>query len=304
MASGQAFPSRPVTLIVPFAAGSATDLAARIVAERMRKSLGQPVIIENIAGGDGSIGVGRAARARPDGSTIEWGVMAAHVLNGAFYSIPYDLVNDFAPIALLYRATPIIVGRKTFPARDLRELIVWLKTNPNKASMGVATVGQRLLATRLQQQTGTQFVLVPYRGGSPAMQDLVAGEIDLYIDFPRLGLPLIQAGSIRAYAVTSAIRLAMAPNIPTIVEMGLPELSYSEWVGLFAPRGTPRAIIDKLNAAATEALADPAVRSRLAESGAEILPRDQQTPEALSALQKADIEKWWPLIKEFGIKAE
>jgi tripartite-type tricarboxylate transporter receptor subunit TctC len=170
--------------------------------------------------------------------------------------------------------------------------------------MGVATAGQRLLATRLQQQTGTQFVLVPYRGGGPAMQDFVAGQIDLYIDFPRTSLPLIQAGSIRAYAVTSAIRQAMAPNIPTIVEMGLPELSYSEWVGLFAPRGTPRAIIDKLNAAATEALADPAVRSQLAESGAEILPRDQQTPEVLSALQKADIEKWWPPIKEFGIKAE
>jgi tripartite-type tricarboxylate transporter receptor subunit TctC len=213
-------------------------------------------------------------------------------------------LNDFTPIAALEKTALIIVGRKTLLANDLPELIAWLKSNPNKASVGVVTAGIRLLATYFQKQTGTQFALVPYRGNAPAMQDLVAGQIDLLFDTPRTSLPLVRSGSIKAYAVTANTRLTAAPDIPTFVEMGLPVLSYIEWVGLFASRGTPREIIDKLNLAAVEALADPNVRARILEFGAEIVPLDQQTPEALGALVKADAEKWWPIIKEFGIRAQ
>jgi tripartite-type tricarboxylate transporter receptor subunit TctC len=304
IASAQAYPTRPITMIVPYAAGGPTDVGGRMMAEGMRRSLGQPVIVENVTGADGSIGVGRTARTRPDGYTIDLGIMSTHVLNGAFYSLPYDLLNDFAPIAALWKIALIIVGRKTLPEKDLPELIAWLNSNPNKASVGVATAGARLLATYLQKQTGTQFALVPYRGTAPAMQDLVAGQIDLLFDTARTSLPLLRAGSIKAYAVTGDMRLTVAPDVPTFAEIGLPALSYIEWVGLFAPRGTPREIIGRLNAAAVEALADPTVRARIVEFGAEILPLDQQTPEALGALVKADAEKWWPIIKEFGIKAE
>jgi tripartite-type tricarboxylate transporter receptor subunit TctC len=304
MAQAEAYPSRPITMIVPFAAGGPTDVSGRIMAEGMRRSLGQPVIVENVTGADGSIGVGRTARTSPDGYTIDLGIMSTHVLNGAFYSLPYDLLNDFSPIAALSNTALIIVGRKTLPAKDLPELIAWLNANPNKASVAVQAAGMRLLATYFQNQTGTQFALVPYRGEAPAMQDLVAGQIDLLFDAPRTSLPLMRAGSIKAYAVTSDRRLTVAPGVPTFAEMGLPALSYNEWVGLFASRGTPREIIGKLNAAAVEALADPAVRARILEFGAEISPREQQTPEALAAMQKADIEKWWPIIKELGIKAE
>jgi tripartite-type tricarboxylate transporter receptor subunit TctC len=305
VAAAQAYPSRPITMIVPAAAGGPTDVVGRIMAERMRSSLGQPVIIENVSGADGSIGVGRAARSRPDGYTIDIGFMSSHVLNGAFYSLPYDVLNDFAPIAALSRGAQIIPARKTMPAKDLHELIAWLKANPNKASAAVATVGGRLLATVFQKETGTQFALVPYRGTAPALQDLVAGHIDLlFFDSLRSSLPLVRAGTIKAYAMTSDRRLAAAPDIPTFAEMGLSALSYSEWTGLFAPRGTPRDITDRLNAAAVEALADPAVRARLVEFGAEIFPREQQTPEALGAMVRADAEKWWPIIKAAGIKAE
>jgi tripartite-type tricarboxylate transporter receptor subunit TctC len=303
-ARAQTYPTRPITMVVPFAVGGPADAIARIMAERMRVSLAQFIIIENIAGADGTIGTGRTARARPDGYTIEFGSMSAHVLNGAFYSLPYDLMNDLAPIAPIGKGTPMVVGRKTFPAKDLRELIAWLKTNPNKASMAVGFLGARLVATYLQQQTGTQFALVPYRGTGPAMQDLVAGQIDLSIDFPITSLPLLRAGSINAYAVAGDMRGAAAPDIPTFVELGLPALSYSEWVGLFAPSGTPRGIIDRLNVAVVEALSDSAVRSRITDFGNEIFPREQQTPEALAAMQKADAEKWWPIMKAAGIKAE
>ena len=305
IAAAQAYPSRPVTMIVPADAGRPTDVVGRIMGERMQSSLGQPVIIENVSGADGNIGVGRVARSRPDGYTIDFGATSWQVLNGAFYSLPYDVLNDFAPIVALGRSAVIIPARKTMPAKDLHELIAWLKANPNKASAAVTRSGGRLLATVFQKETGTQFVLVPYRGVAPAMQDLVAGHIDLlFYDTPGSSLPLVRAGTIKAYAVTSDTRLAAAPDIPTFAEMGLPTLSFSGWVGLFAPKGTPRDIIDKLNAAAVEALADPAVRSRLVEFVAEIFPREQQTPEALGALQRADAEKWWPIIKAAGIRAE
>jgi tripartite-type tricarboxylate transporter receptor subunit TctC len=225
------------------------------------------------------------------------------VLNGAFYSLPYDVLNDFAPIALLVTAPAVLYSKRTMPVENLTELITWLKANPNKASAGVTAASYRLLITLFQKETGTQFTLVPYRGVAPAMQDLVAGQIDLSFGTPDQ-LPLMRAASIKAYAVTSDTRLALAPDIPTFAEMRLPALSYSAWNAFFAPKGTPRDIIGKLNGAAVEALADPAVRSRIVDLGFEISPREQQTPEALGALVKAAAGKWWPLIKEFGISAE
>jgi tripartite-type tricarboxylate transporter receptor subunit TctC len=303
IASAQSYPTRPITMIVPFAAGGPTDVVGRVLAERMRALLGQPVIIENVSGADGSIGTGRASRARPDGYTIDLGNKDTHVLNGAFYSLPYDVWNDFAPISPLVTLRGFLFARKAMPARDLKELIAWLKANPNKASMGVPAASGRLLAAFFQKETGTQFAKVPYRGNAPAMQDLLAGQIDLFYGTPDQ-LPLMRAGSIKAYAVSSDMRMVLAPDIPTFAEMGLPALSYSLWFGLFAPKSTPTDIIGKLNAAAVEALADPAVQSRFADLGLDVFPRERQTPEALGALVKADAEKWWPIIKEFGIKAE
>jgi tripartite-type tricarboxylate transporter receptor subunit TctC len=303
-AVAQGYPSRPVTMIVPFPAGGATDVIARIMAERMREPLGQPIVIENIGGADGSIGVGRTARARPDGYTICLGIDGTFVLNGAFYSLPYDLLNDFAPISPLATGPVILVGRKTMPVEDLSELIAWLKAHPNQASAGMNTLGFRLEAVRFQKQTGTEFTIVPYRAAGSLMGDVVAGQIDLAFGTLTSHLPLVRAGNEKAYAVASETRSGLAPDIPTFAEMGLPALTYTNWYGLFAPRGTPKDIIDKLSAAAVAALAAPAARSRLAELGYEAFPRDRQTPETLAALQKADAEKWWPIIKELGLKAE
>jgi len=303
IARAQAYPTRPISMIVSAAAGSATDLIGRLVAERMRASLGQPVIIENVGGTDGSIGVGRVARARPDGYTIDIGFQGNHVLNGAFYSLPYDVLKDFGPISPLVTFSNVLFARKTVPAKNLNELIAWLKANPNKASAAVTAVGPRLLSAFFQKETGTQFTLVPYRGNAPAVQDLAAGQIDLWFGGPEQ-LPLMRAGSIKGYAVTSDKRLAVASDIPAFAELGLPTLSFSAWFGLFAPKGTPKDTIERLNGAAVEALADPAVRSRLAELGYEAFPRGEQTPEALAAMQRAVAEKWWPIIKELGIKTE
>jgi tripartite-type tricarboxylate transporter receptor subunit TctC len=280
VATAQTYPTRPITMILPFPAGGIIDAEGRLLAERMRKSLGQPIIIENVSGASGSIGVGRAARARPDGYTIVLGGLPTQVLNGAFYSLQYDVLNDFAPISLLATTPYVLFARKTTPAQDLIELIDWLKSNPNKASAGIVSTGSNLVTTFFQKETETQFTLVPYRGVAPALQDLVAGQFDLLLTTPD-ALPLMRAGSIKAYAVTSDTRLALAPESPTFVEMRLPTISYSGWYGLFAPRGTPKDIIQKLNAAAMEALADPAVRSRIADFGQEIFPRDQQTAKAL-----------------------
>jgi tripartite-type tricarboxylate transporter receptor subunit TctC len=302
IAKAETYPSRPITMIVPAAAGGNGDVIGRIVAERMRSSLGQPIIIENIGGADGSIGAGRAARAKPDGYTIDIGFLGNHVLNGAFYSLGYDIVNAFAPIAPLTAGRFFLYARTTIPAKDLAELIAWLKANP-QASAGVAAVGPRLVTDVFQRETGTRFAVVPYRASSHAYQDLIAGNIDLSFSSPD-ALPLLRAGNIKAFGVTSSARAAVAPDIPAFGEMGLPAVLWTPWYGLFAPRATPKGIVAKLNAAAVEALADPAVRSRLAELGQEIFPSEQQTADALGALVKADAEKWWPVIKELGIKAE
>jgi tripartite-type tricarboxylate transporter receptor subunit TctC len=303
IAWAQTYPTRPITVIDNYAAGGITDVTARIVTEPMRTLLGQPIIVENVTGADGKLGTGRAARATADGYTITFGSISTHVLNGAFYSLPYNVLNDFAPISPLVTVPFILFARRNMLAKDLNELIDWLKANANKASMGVVSTTARLMAAFFQKETGTQFTLVPYRGTVPAIQDLVPGQIDLAIGTP-LQLPLVRAGSMKAYAVTSDARLAHAPDIPTFAEMGLPALSFSGWGGFFAPKGTSRDIIAKLNAAVVEALADGAVRSRLTDLGEEIFPRDQQTPEALGRLVKADAEKWWPIIKELRIKVD
>jgi tripartite-type tricarboxylate transporter receptor subunit TctC len=303
VAWAQAYPSRPITMIVPLAAGSSLDVVGRLVAERMGTALGQPIIVENVPGADGSIGVGRVARARPDGYTIEFGFLAANVLNGAYYSLSYDLLGDLAPISPVAAAAFVLYAKASLPAKDLKELIAWLRANPNKASAGVSTVGYRIVMALFQKESGTRFTLVPYRGFPQEMQDLVAGRIDFFFD-GAIQLPLMRARNMKTYAVTSNARLVQAPDIPTFSEMGLPSVSYSTWLALFAPKNVPKEIVAKLNAAAVEALEDQAVRSRFVDLGYEVFPRERQTPEALNALRKADAEKWWPIIKELGTRPE
>jgi len=304
IARAQAYPSRPITIVVPFPAGGSTDVIGRILAEKMRASLGQTIIIENVGGAGGSIGVGRVARAAPDGYTLDIGQWDTHVANGAIYNPNYDLQNGFESIALVSSNPLLILGKKALPADDLKGLVAWLKANPDKASAAVPTAGSHVAGILLQKETGTRFQFVPYRGGGPAMQDLVAGQVDMLIVQAAVALPQVRAGAIKAYAATAKGRFAAAPNIPTVDEAGLPGLHISGWFGLYAPKNTPRPAIDKLNGAVVDALADATVRSRLAEVGQEITPREQQTPEALAAFTKAEIEKWWPIIKAANIKGE
>jgi len=306
VASAQVYPSRSVTLVVSYPAGGPTDAIGRIVAEGLRASLRQTLIIENVAGAAGSIGTGRVARAAPDGYTLIFGNWASHVVNGAVYSLQYDVLNDFEPVSLIATQPMVIVARKTLPATDLKELVAWLKANPDKASAGGAGAGSanHVATVFFQKQTGTRFQSVPYRGGAIAMQDLLAGQIDLIFDLAASAVPLARAGSIKALAVMAGSRLAAAPDIPTVDEAGLPGLHVSLWNALWAPKGTPKDIVAKLNAAVVESLADPTMRKRLTDLGQDIPPRDQQTPEALNAYHKAEIEKWWPIIKAANIKVE
>jgi len=305
-AVAQDYPARPITIVVPFPAGGPTDAVGRIVAERMRTSLGQSLIIENVAGAGGSIGMGRVARAAPDGYTIAVGIWSTQVVNAAIYSLSYDVVKDFEPIALLASSPLLVAGKRSLPANDLKELIAWLKANPDKATQGTAGVGspEHVAGVLFQQLTDTRYQFVHYRGAAPAFQDLLAGQIDFSITSSALVLPQLRSGSIKAYAVTTENRLPSAPGIPTAEEAGLKGFQLSVWVAFFAPKGTPKAIVEKLNGAAVEALAVPEVRTRFADLGLTLFPREQETPAVLGAVQKSDIEKWWPIIKAAGIRAE
>lgn len=306
VAFAQAYPSHPVTIIVPFAAGGPTDVIARLLAQHMGTTLGQTVVVENVPGANGNIGVGRVARAAPDGYTLSIGHWSTHVVNGAVYSLPYDVLRDFEPIALISTNAYVIVAKDSIPAKDLKGLVEWLKANPDKANEGTAGPGspQHVSGVFFQNATGTRFQFIAYRGAAPAIQDLLAGNIDLIIDDPTNCLPHVRSGKIKAFAVTAPQRLAAAPNIPTVDEAGLPGFYFSRWHALWAPKGTPKEVIAKLNAAVIAALDDSAVRSRLADLGQDVFPRDQQTPAALAVRHKAEIEKWWPIIKAAGIKSE
>jgi tripartite-type tricarboxylate transporter receptor subunit TctC len=305
-AAAQAYPSRPITMIVPLATGGSTDVIARIMAEGMRASLGQPVIVENVTGAGGTIGVGRAARAVPDGYTINLGQWGTNMANGAIYPLQYDIIGDFEPVALIANQPFLVDSRKTLPAKDLKELIAWLKANPDKATEGNSGLGtpSHVAGVLLQNTLGIRWQMVPYRSAGLSMQDLVAGQIDILLDTPAVSLPQVNAGTIKAYAVTAKSRLAVAPDIPTVDEAGLPGFYFSFWHAIWVPKNTPKPVIAKLNAAVVDALADPTVRKRLTDIAQDIFPREQLTPEALGAFHRAEAEKWWPIIKAAGIKAE
>src|SRR5262245_11897219 len=305
-APAQVYPSRPITMVVPFPPGGPLDTVARITAESMRAILGQPVIIENVAGAAGTLGVGRVARAAGDGYTLCAGFVGTHVINGATYTLQYDVMKHFQPISLIASNSWLIVAKKSMAADDLKDLIAWLKANPDKATQGTIGAGSphHIAGVLFQKQTGTIFQFVPYRGAAPAMQALVAGQIDMIIDSPTIVMPQVRAGNIKGYAVAAESRLSTAPDIPSVDEAGLPGFYVSSWSGVWAPKGTPTEVIAKLSTAIANGLADAAVRSRFADIGMQVFPREQQTPEALRAHQKAEIAKWWPIIKAAGIKVE
>ena len=305
-ATCETYPSRPITMVLPFAAGGPTDTLMRIIGARMQVLLGQPLIIENVSGAAGTISLGRVARAASDGYTISVGPMNSHVLTGAIYRLPFDLLNDFEPVALLANNPSVIVSKKDVPARDLKELIAWVKANRDKVLVGTSGVGAatHLGGILFENLTDTRVQFVPFRGAGPSMQALVAGQIDLVFDQLSNSLPQLQAGTIKSYAVMAETRAIAAPDIPTVDEAGLTKLYLPVWNGMWAPKGTPKDVISKLNKAVVETLADTIVRQRLADIGQQIYPREQQTPEALGAYHKAEIEKWWPIVKAAGIKVD
>jgi tripartite-type tricarboxylate transporter receptor subunit TctC len=304
IASAADYPARPIVFIVPFAAGGPTDALGRMLAERMGGILGQPIIIENVAGAAGSVGVGRVVRAAPDGYTMSVGNWNTHVLNGAIYSLGYDLVGDMEPVALLPFGPQLIVARKDVPANNLADLVAWLKGRD--ATVGTSGVGSaaHVSALLFEKETGAKFTFVHYRGAAPAMNDLVGGHIDLMFDQAANSLSHVNAGAIKSYAVTSATRLKSAIDIPTVDEAGLPGFYVSVWFGLWAPRGTPEGIVAKLSAAVRETLADPAIQEKLAKGGQSVPPLDQMSPGALKAMQAAEIAKWWPILRSANVKAE
>jgi len=305
-AAAETFPSRPITIVVPYPAGGVTDTLVRLLGDRMKDTLGQPVVTENLGGGAGTIGVGRVTRAAPDGYTLALGNVETTVLAAKTMTIPYDVVADLEPVALLPSYPFLLVTTNDVPAKNLKDLVTWIKANPQKVLQGVVGAGtmQQLCGLSLQKTLAAKWQFVPYRGGTPAMQDMLAGQINFMCTATGSFLPLVRNGQIRAYAVTANRRMDSAPEIPTVDEVGLPGLYASVWNALWAPKDTPKAIVTELNAVVTQALADPAIRSRIADMGLDMPAADQRTPDALRALQKADIEKWWPIIQDAGLKAE
>lgn len=305
-AGAQTYPSRPISMIVPLAPGGSTDLLGRIMAQAMGKILGQPMVVENVAGAAGTIGVTRAERSAPDGYTVLWGMWGTNVANGAIYNLGFDLLNDFEPIALVATQPFLIDARKTMPANNLKELIAWLKANSSKVTMGTSGVGSpsHVAGVLMENMLGLRWQMVSYRSAGLATNDLLAGITDLQLDTPAVSLPHVKAGALKAYAVTAKERIAVAPDIPTTDEAGMPGYYFYFWHAMWAPKGTPKAMIAKLSAAAMKALTDPATRKRLTDLAQEIYPPNQQTPEALHVFQKSEIEKWWPIIKAAGLKTE
>jgi tripartite-type tricarboxylate transporter receptor subunit TctC len=302
-ARADTFPSRPITLIVPFPPGGSTDVAGRIIADKMGKALGQPVIVENVGGAGGSIAVAKLAHANPDGYTIDIGQWDTHV-GTIIYHITYDLQTDFAPIGLLSINPMLLAAKKDLPADDLKTLVAWMKAHPGDAKFVNQNASAQVGGLLLQKLSGTQVLFVPYRGAGPAMTDLISGQVDLLLVQGAVALPQVRAGTVKALAELAPQRSASMPDIPSADESGLPGLYISGWFGLYAPKGTPQAVIAKLNDAMVEALADPMVRARFAELGLDIAARGEQTPAGLAAFQQAEIEKWWPIIKAAGIKGE
>jgi tripartite-type tricarboxylate transporter receptor subunit TctC len=306
VAFAQNYPSHPITIIVPFSAGGPSDAMARILAERMKTSLGDAILIENVTGAGGSIGVGRAVRSAPDGYTISFGHLGTHVANGAIYKLGYDLVADLEPVALLPSNPMIIVSKNAVPAKSLKELLEWLKSRPTPPTAGTAGAGSgsHIAGLYFENLAGIKLQYVPYRGTAPALNDLVAGQIDIIVDQTSNSISQVRAGNIRAYAVTDDKRVASAPEVPTVDEAGMPGFHMTLWSGLWVPKGTPKEIVARLNAATVEALSDPAVRKQLENLGLQMPPKDKQSPEALGAWQKAEIAKWWPMIKAANVKVD
>jgi tripartite-type tricarboxylate transporter receptor subunit TctC len=305
-AYADSYPDHPIMMIVPLAPGGSTDTLGRIIAQGMSKALGQPVVVENVSGAAGVIGVTRAERATPDGYTVLWGMWGTNVANGAIYDLGFDLLNDFEPVGLVATQPFLIDARKNFPANNLKELVAWLKANPGKATMGTSGVGSpsHVAGVLMEQLVGAKWQMVAYRSAGLAQQDLLAGITDLQLDTPAVSLPYVKSGALKTYAVTAKDRIAVAPDIPTTDEAGLPGFYFSFWHAMWAPKGTPKPIIDKLNAAIVATLADPATRKKLEDLAQVIYPPDQETPQALHAFQKSEVEKWFPIIKAAGIKPQ
>jgi tripartite-type tricarboxylate transporter receptor subunit TctC len=302
-AQAQTYPSRQITLIVPFPPGGSTDVTARIMAERMKPILGQPVIVENVGGAGGSLGVSRLSKAAPDGYTIDIGQWDTHV-GSIIYKLDHDLEKDFEPIALISNNPQLMVAKKNLPADNLRDLVAWMKANPGKINFVNQNAAAAVTGVNFEKLTGQKIQFIPYRGAGPAMTDLVSGQVDLLVVQGAVALPQIRGGKIKAIANLSPQRSASMPDIPTADETGVPGLYMSGWFGFWAPKGTPKDIIAKLNAATSEALADPAVKARFTELGLDVAPRELQTPDGLAKFQKAEMEKWWPIIKASGIGAQ
>lgn len=306
IAIAQTYPAKPITIVVPFSAGGPTDTLARIIGDRMRKTIGQPILIDNTLGAGGSIGTGKVVKAPPDGYMVSIGHWGTHVVNGVYYTLPFNVLTDFEPVAMIATNPQVIISKNAVPATTLKDLNAWIVANQQKALMGTGGVGgaSHMAAIYYGNRIGVKFQYIPYKGGAPALTALLGGEIDLYVTQISNIAGHVKAGKVRAYAVTAPTRQPAAPDIPTVDEAGLPGLHTAIWHGIWLPKGTPRDVVMKLNSALIETLGDPAVRARFAELGQEIPPREQLTPEALFAHHKAEIDKWFPIIKAAGLKAE